>query len=114
LIGARNADKSVRRRRILRCRPVATLGHEGVELGFVLGKAQPVEKIAEFALLVLQTLQGFAAIFVKRTISARRPSRPAALRGTAHARADPIHFSLHPLDLVLPAIVSPLVAAVVP
>jgi hypothetical protein len=34
--------------------PVAPLGHELVKLGAVLGKAQPLQELLEFALLFLE------------------------------------------------------------
>ena len=72
-----SADKPKRWLRLgLRLRSVVTgaiapLGHELVELGLVLGMAQAVEKLFEFALLVLEVAEGLRAIFVKRPIAAR-------------------------------------------
>ena len=51
-------------------RPIAALGHEGVELGLVLGETQAIEKFAELALLVFQPLQSLAAVFVEGVIAA--------------------------------------------
>jgi hypothetical protein len=44
---------------------VTPLGHELVELGPVLGEAQPVEEFAELALFLLQPAQGVGAILVR-------------------------------------------------
>ena len=41
----------------LRRRTIAAFGHELVELGLVLGEAQTLEKIAEFALFFLKPLE---------------------------------------------------------
>src|SRR5713226_504062 len=62
-------------------RALAALGHELVELGPVLGKAQALEKRDEVALLLFEPPQGFLAIFVERAVAARG----AAGRGAAPA-----------------------------
>src|SRR5262245_42096276 len=83
----------------VRRRPVAALGHELIELGLVLGEAKPGEELAKFTLLLLKAAQSVRTIFVERAIAARR----AVVPGTAaHARAHPVHFALHTIDLVLP------------
>src|SRR5689334_4308169 len=76
---------------------IAAFGHELVELGLVLGEAQPVEKLPEFLLLVLETLQGLHAVIVEGAIAAGRREAP----GTAAA-----HAIAHPFHLVLPAILA--------
>jgi hypothetical protein len=49
---------------------VAPLGHELVELGLVLCKAQPVKELAELSLFFLQPLQGVGAILIESAIAA--------------------------------------------
>ena len=55
-----------RRRR----RTIATLGHELVELGLVLGVPQAIEESLELALLFLETLQRLFAILIERAVAA--------------------------------------------
>jgi len=59
-----------------RLRPAPPFGHELVELGLVLGEAQPVQESAELFLLFLQPAEGFRAVLVKRAIAAGRRRRP--------------------------------------
>jgi hypothetical protein len=47
-----------------------TFGHELIELGLVLGKAQPLEELAELALLFFEALEGLGAVFVEGVIAA--------------------------------------------
>src|SRR5690606_41081084 len=89
-----------RRRRVVLLRRAA-LGHELVELGLVLGEAQPLQELLELALLVLEPAQRLGAVFVERRVAARR-RLPEAV--TARAFAHPVHLRLHPLHLVLPAL----------
>src|SRR5690349_16611365 len=71
----------------------AAVGHELVELGLVLGGAQLVEELAEFALILLEAAQGLLAIFVEGDVAARGVATPAVLPGLvlvarAHAVRD--------------------------
>src|SRR5688572_3079889 len=59
-------------------RAVATLGHELVELGLVLGLAQAVEEALEFLLLILEAAQRLLAILVEGAIAARREAATEA------------------------------------
>ena len=58
------------RRRLGGGRAVAPLVHELVELGAVLGGAQPVEEVAELALLLVELAQRLLAIFVEGDVAA--------------------------------------------
>ena len=49
---------------------VASIGHELIELRFILGKAQSVEEVAEFALLFFEALERLGAIVVERPVTA--------------------------------------------
>src|SRR5882724_2460904 len=90
---------------VRRGRTRLVLRHEGVELFLVLGVAQAIEEIAEFDLLLFETLQRFGAIFVEGAVAARGRTETAEGKATAlHATAHPLHLVLHPLHLVLPAI----------
>jgi hypothetical protein len=51
-------------------RAIAPLGHELVELGSVLGKAQPLQKLLKLALFFLESAQRVDAIFVESAIAA--------------------------------------------
>jgi hypothetical protein len=51
---------------------IAPLRHEGIELGLVLGEAEPIEKVAELALLVLEALERLGAVIVEGAVAARR------------------------------------------
>jgi len=51
-------------------RAIAPLGHELVELGSVLGKAQPLQKLLKLALFFLESSQRVDAIFVESAIAA--------------------------------------------
>src|ERR1700751_4378401 len=51
----------------------ATLGHELVELGLVLGSTQAIQKFLEFALFILKSTQRLRSIFVESPISTRSP-----------------------------------------
>ena len=51
-------------------RAIAPFGHELVEFGPVLGKAQPIEELLEVALFFFEATQGIGAIFVESAISA--------------------------------------------
>src|SRR6267378_4451859 len=82
----------LRRRRRLR-RPAAPLRHELVELRFVLGVTQPVEEVAELALLLLEPAQGLGPVFVERPVAARARFAPpgggiARALGTATPAAE--------------------------
>src|SRR5207302_6685121 len=74
--------------------------------GFVLGEAQPVEEVAELALLFLQTAQRLGAVFVEGMIAARGRTPGAEVCGTEalHALAHAAHFLFHPRHFSLPAI----------
>ena len=83
------SKRSVLRRRCRRRRrlvgAVAAFVHELVELGLVLGVAQPVEERAKFLLLFFEPAQRRGAIFVERVVAARwrvaaGPALPAASR----------------------------------
>src|SRR5262245_36522227 len=69
-------------RRWFRRRAVATLVHELVELGAVLGGAQAVEELLELALLLVEFAQGLLAIFVEGDVAAAAAPVVAALPGT--------------------------------
>ena len=58
------------RRRLGGGRAIAPLVHELVELGAVLGGAQPVEEVAELALLLVELAQRLLAIFVEGDVAA--------------------------------------------
>jgi len=49
---------------------IAPLGHELIELGPVLGKAQPLQKLLKLALFFLKSAQRVGPIFVERAIAA--------------------------------------------
>src|ERR1051325_5605880 len=89
-----------RRRR----RTVAPFGHELVELGFVLGHAQPGEEIAKLALLLFKPAEGVGAIFVERAIAARGRATPET--AAVHAFAHALHLVLPAVLVVLPATVA--------
>ena len=65
------------------------LGHELIELGAVLGEAQPLEEFLELALLVFEPLQRLCAIVVEGVIAARSRAEPVA------AAPDAIHPGAH-------------------
>src|ERR1043166_3444167 len=99
--------------RRLRRGAVAPLGHELVELGLVLGEAQPVEEVAEFALLVLEPTQRLGAVLVEGMVAARRrplPRTAPALHAVAHAA----HLLFHPLHFALPALAATTTHALAP
>src|SRR5690606_5707031 len=101
-------------RRAFRRRTVAPLGHEGIELGLVLGEAKPLQERLELALLFFQSPQGVVAVFIEGRVAARRgpEGRTAAETGTAaHLRAHPVHLRLQAIHLVLPAIVAAITAS---
>src|SRR5262245_44405085 len=94
------------RRRTL---PVAAVGHELVELGAVLGKAQALEELAKLALLLFKPLQGLLLVFVEGAIAARRcraPPAATALSAAAvfaaalHAAAIEVHLLLQSRHLM--------------
>src|SRR5258708_31802874 len=58
-------------------RAVAALGHELVELGAVLGRAQLVEIVAELALLLIELAQRLLAVFVEGDVARRVTVSPA-------------------------------------
>jgi hypothetical protein len=49
---------------------IAALGHELVELGPVLGEAQPFQELLKLALFFLESTQRVGAIFVESAIAA--------------------------------------------
>src|SRR5579871_5209482 len=100
---ARRSDRvSDRLRRHRAFGATATLVHELVEFGFVLGMPQPVEKGHEFALFLFEPTQGFGAILVESAIAGRcLPARPTP--------APPaLGYLLHPLHAPLLALHAPL------
>src|SRR5262249_57401117 len=68
--------RRLRGRRSLACGPVAPLGHKLIELRPILGKAKPLQKLLEFALLVLEPAQRFGAILIEGAVAARGPRTP--------------------------------------
>ena len=58
------------RLRVRSVRTVAPLGHELVEFGPVLGKAQPLQELPKLALLFFQPAQCIGAIVVESAIAA--------------------------------------------
>src|SRR3954471_13811257 len=78
---------------------MAPLGHELVERGLVLGEAQPIKEVAEFALLLFEPPQRFGAVLVKSVIAARAGTTPAA-ELLAHAR----QLVFHAVHLAVPAL----------
>jgi len=78
--------KAVSARRRLRraAAPIAPFGHELIELGLVLGGAQPIEELAELLLLFLEPAQRVGAVVVEGAIAAR--GRCYADRTTARRR----------------------------
>src|SRR5205085_10546873 len=87
--------------------PVAPIGHELVELGLVLGKAQTIKELAEFALFFLKSAQRVRTVLIEGAIAARGCVIPGA---AAHPGSHPVHLALHALHLVLPVTI---VAAVI-
>src|SRR5947209_3514381 len=75
---AKLRGRSALRLRRVGSRAIAPLGHELIELVLVLGEAQPIEEVAELALLFFQTAQRLGAIFVEGVIAARTRAAPAA------------------------------------
>src|SRR3954451_8056720 len=57
-----------------------TIGHKLVELGLVLGLAEPLEEIEEFLLLVFETAQRLGLVVVEGAVAARFE----AVSGGAH------------------------------
>ena len=49
---------------------IASLGHKLVELGPVLGKAEPLQELLKLALFFLESAQRIGAIFVESAIAA--------------------------------------------
>src|SRR5262245_57400072 len=80
---------------------VAPLGHELVELGLVLGEAQPLQKLTELALLLLETLERLGAVLVERAVAARRRVAEAA-EPAAEVLAHALHFALPVLASMTP------------
>ena len=58
-------------------RAVAPLVHELVELGAILGGAQPVQEVAELALLLVELAQRLLAILVESDVAASAVAAPA-------------------------------------
>src|SRR5437764_4693445 len=52
-------------------RAAAAVGHELIELGLVLGVAQPLQELLELALLLFEPTQRLGAILIERPIPAR-------------------------------------------
>src|SRR6516225_5682287 len=76
---------------------IAPLGHELVELGPVLRKAQALQKLLKLALFFLKSAQRVGAIFVESAIAARGRMRPPPVDPTAHA----VHLVLPPAHAVM-------------
>jgi hypothetical protein len=51
-------------------RAIAPLGHELIELGPVLGKTQPLQKLLKLALFFLKSAQRVGAIVIESAIAA--------------------------------------------
>jgi hypothetical protein len=69
----RPGRRELRLRLRLRCAvmgAIAPFGHELVELGAVLGKAQPPQELLELALLFFEPAQRIGAIFIESAIAA--------------------------------------------
>src|SRR5271170_5090040 len=79
-------------------RTAVAVGHEFVEFGLVLGMAQAVEKLHEFALLFFQPAQGLGAVLVKGAVAGR-----LAVAGAGSAAAPALGRSLHSRHPPLPA-----------
>jgi hypothetical protein len=62
--------------------------HELIELDLVLGKTEPVEEFAEFALFLFKPLHGLGLVFVEGAIAARWTGMAVAAMSetTAHMR----------------------------
>src|SRR3954447_11495793 len=87
-----------------RRRSLLVLRHELVELFLVLRVAQAVQEFAELGLLVLETPQGFHAVFVEGAVPAGGRSEAEAEPAPLHAAAHPVHLPLHAFHLARPAI----------
>src|SRR4051794_10565962 len=81
-VGAENAYSVLRRR--VRGRAIAPLSHELVELRLVLGHAQTIQEVMEFALFVLEPPERFGPILVERAIAAGPLRRLPPHARTAH------------------------------
>src|SRR6516164_1133525 len=88
------------RRRGFVARAIAAIGHKLIELGAILGKAQPLQELPEFALLILEPAQGLGAVLIERAVAARGRSAPPI--ATFHLGPHAIHLGLHALHLRLP------------
>src|SRR5215470_7559146 len=64
---------------------------------------QPIEKIAELALLFLKPTQRLIAIFVEGVVAAGSRMAPPLAAG-AHSSAHAIHLLLHAFHLALPTV----------
>src|SRR5579863_8382165 len=57
---------------------VAAFVHELVELGAILGKAQALQELLEFALFIFEPAQGFGAVIVEGAIATGSRAKPIA------------------------------------
>ncbi len=65
---------------------VAALGQELVELGAILGEAQPLEEFLELALLLFEPPQRLGPVFIESAIAAGRRAAPPPLAIAAALR----------------------------
>src|SRR5262249_27971111 len=102
--GGVSPTASTLRRRRRRPGAGATLGHERIELGLVLGHAQTAKEVVKLALLLFEAPQRLLAVFVEGAISARTrrrlPPRSGLTAGmpTVHCTAFPTAHSSAPDD----------------
>src|SRR5205807_4020090 len=85
---------------------IATVGHELIELGLVLGGAQPLQEFAELALLLFEPAQSLGAIFIEGMIAARWTGPAAAMTEALHLVAHAVHLGLPAIHLGFETVVT--------